>query len=72
LTPSDAVWLAAGSIKTGTMGPDKTIAAIRNYVAAFLDANLLGKPSDPLLTRPSSEYPDAAVTTRKESLRAKY
>jgi dienelactone hydrolase len=71
LTPSDAVWLAAGSIKTGTMGPDKTIAAIRNYVAAFLDANLLGKPSDPLLTRPSSEYPDAAVTTRKESLRAK-
>jgi predicted dienelactone hydrolase len=72
LTPSDAVWLAAGSIKTGTMGPDKTIAAIRNYVAAFLDANLLGKPSDPLLTGPSSEYPDAAVTMRKESLRVKY
>jgi predicted dienelactone hydrolase len=72
LTSSDAVWLAAGAIKTGTMGPDKTIAAIRNYVAAFLDANLLDKPLDPLLTGPSSEFPDAAVTTRRESLRAKH
>jgi predicted dienelactone hydrolase len=72
LAPSDAVWLAAGAIQTGTMGPDKTIAAIRNYVAAFLDANLLDKPLDPLLTGPSSEFPDAAVTTRKELLRAKY
>jgi predicted dienelactone hydrolase len=72
LTTSDAVWLAAGAIKTGTMGPDKTIAAIRKYVAAFLDANLLGKPLDPLLSGPSSEFPDAAVTTRKELLRAKY
>jgi dienelactone hydrolase len=72
LTPSDAVWLAAGAIETGTMGPDKTIAAVRNYVAAFLDANLLGKPLDPLLTGPSSEFPDATVTTRKESLRTKY
>jgi predicted dienelactone hydrolase len=72
LTTSDAVWLAAGAVKTGTMGPDKTIAAIRNYVAAFLDANLLGKPLDPLLAGRSSEFPDAAVTTRKEPLRAKY
>jgi len=38
LTPSDAVWLAKGGIKTGPMGPEKTIAAIRSYVAAFLDA----------------------------------
>jgi dienelactone hydrolase len=72
LTTSDAVWLAAGAIKTGTMGPDKTIAAIRNYVAAFLDAHLLGKPLDPLLIGPSADYPDAAVTTGKEPLRAKY
>jgi predicted dienelactone hydrolase len=70
VTPSDAVWLAPGAIKTGTMGPDKTIAAIRNYVAAFLDAHLLGKPLDPLLTGPSSAFPDAAVTTRKDPLRA--
>jgi hypothetical protein len=72
MTPSDAVWLANGAIKTGTMGPDKTVAAIRNYVAAFLDANLLGKEPGPLLTGPSSEFPDATVTTRKELLRAKY
>jgi len=72
LTISDAVWLAAGAIKTGSMGPNKTIAAIRNYVAAFLDANLLDKEPDPLLTGPSSEFPDATVTTRKELLRAKY
>jgi predicted dienelactone hydrolase len=72
LTTTDAVWLAVGAIKTGTMGPDRTVAAIRNYVAAFLDANLLGKAAGPLLTGPSSEFPDATVTTRKESLRAKY
>lgn len=72
VTPSDAVWLAIGAIKTGTMGPDKAVAAVRKYVAAFLDAHLLGKPLDPLLTGPSSEFPDATVTTRKGSLRAKY
>jgi dienelactone hydrolase len=71
LTLSDAVWLATGAIKTGSMGPEKTIAAVRRYVAAFLDTNLLGKPPDPLLSGPSSEYPDAIVTTSKQSLRAK-
>jgi dienelactone hydrolase len=68
VTPSDAVWLAKGAIKTGTMGPDKTIAAVRDYVAAFLDASLRGKPLDRLLTGPSSNYPDAAVTTREQAL----
>ena len=68
VTPSDAVWLAKGAIKTGPMGPEKTIEALRNYIAAFLDTNLRGKPFDPLLTGPSSEYPDAAVTTQKQSL----
>ena len=72
VTPSDAVWLAPGAVKTGSMGPDKTIAAIREYVAAFLDAHLLGKPADALLSGPSSEFPDAILTTRKETLRAKY
>ena len=69
---SDAVWLAIGAIQTGTMGPDKTVAAVREYVAAFLDTHLLGKPLDPLLAGRSSEFPDATVTTRKELLRAKY
>jgi pimeloyl-ACP methyl ester carboxylesterase len=72
VTLSDAVWLAPGAIQTGTMGPEKTVAAVRKYVAVFLDANLLDKPIDPVLTGASSEYPDAVVTTRKELLRAKY
>jgi dienelactone hydrolase len=70
-TPSDALWLARGAIKTGAMGEEKTVAAVRDYIAAFLDANLLGKAIDPLLGGPSSEYPDAEVTTRNESLPAK-
>jgi dienelactone hydrolase len=68
LTPSDAVWLAKGAIKGGAMGPEKTITAIRDYIAAFLDTNLRGKPADPLLSGPSSDYPDAAVTTQKQLL----
>jgi dienelactone hydrolase len=68
VTPSDAVWLVKGVIKTGPAGPEKTIGAIRDYVAAFLDVNLRGKPSDPLLTGPSADYPDADVTTQMQSL----
>jgi dienelactone hydrolase len=68
MTPSDAVWLANGAIKTGTIGPEKTIAIVRNYIAAFLDANLRGKSMDPLLTGPSPDYPDAVVTTEKQLL----
>jgi hypothetical protein len=41
---------------------------LRDYTAAFLDANLRGKLLDPLLNRSSSEYPDAVVTTQKQSL----
>jgi dienelactone hydrolase len=67
-TPSDAVWLAKGAIKAGAMGPDETIAAVRSYIAAFLDTNLRGKPFDPLLTGPSSDYPDVEVTTQKQPL----
>ena len=69
LTPSDAVWLAKDAIATGAMGPEKTMAAVRNYIAAFLDANLRGKPFDPLLIGPSSDFPDADVTTQNELLR---
>jgi hypothetical protein len=67
-TPSDAVWLAQGAVMTGSMGPHKTIAAIRSYIAAFLDANLRGQPLDSLLGRLSSAYPDALVTTQSQSL----
>jgi dienelactone hydrolase len=72
LTLSDAVWAAKNipelAAQTGTMGPEKTVAAIRNYIAAFLDTALLGKPKSPLLNTPSSHYTDAAVITQKQSL----
>jgi predicted dienelactone hydrolase len=68
LTTSDAVWLANGAIKTGTMGAEKAIAAVRQYIATFLDANLQNKAAEPLLAGPSLDYPDAAVTTQTQSL----
>jgi dienelactone hydrolase len=68
LTPSDLVWLAGGAIMTGKMGREKTIAAIRDYVAAFLDANLRGQPPDSLLTEPSSRYPDVHLIMPLQSL----
>jgi dienelactone hydrolase len=37
---SDAVWLMKDVVKTGDPSPDRAIAAIREYVASFLDANL--------------------------------
>jgi hypothetical protein len=45
--------------------------AVRDYIAAFLDSNLRGKPSGALLTGPSSDYPDAEVTTQTQSLCSK-
>jgi pimeloyl-ACP methyl ester carboxylesterase len=69
--PSDAVWLTRGAIKTGQMGVEKTVAAVRDYIAAFLDASLLGKAAAPVLAGPSSEYADAEVTTQNELLQAK-
>jgi hypothetical protein len=68
VTPSDAVWLAKGAIKAGPMGSEKTIAAVRDYIAAFLDTNLRDRPMDLLLTGPSSEYPDAEVITQEQLL----
>jgi dienelactone hydrolase len=68
VTPSDLIWLAGGAIKTGKMGPAKTIAAIRDYIAAFLNVNLRDQLSDRLLTGPSSDYPDAVVITKAELL----
>jgi dienelactone hydrolase len=68
VTLSDAVWIARDAVHTGTMGPDKTVAAVRDYIAAFLDANLRGNSMGPLLMGPSSDYPDAVVTTQGTSL----
>jgi len=68
LTPSDAVWLAKYAVKTGTMGPDKTVNALRNYIAAFLDTTLRDNGLDPMLTGPSSDYPDAVVVAPGQAL----
>jgi dienelactone hydrolase len=62
VTPTDAVWLARGGVRTGNMSPENTVAAVREYVAAFLEAHLLGYPAAPLLTRPSPRYPDAEIS----------
>jgi len=71
LTPSDAVWLARNAVKTGTMGPEKAVAALRNYIGVFLDSSLRGEAVDPLLTGPSSEYPDAEVANPGQALCSK-
>ena len=68
LSLSDAVWLARGAFETGTIGPDKTMAAVRDYVATFLDENLRDRPSDRLLAGSSADYPGAEVTTQAQAL----
>jgi hypothetical protein len=50
------------------MGTGMAIAAIRDFIAAFLDVNLRGRPPAALLTGNSSKYPDGVVTTQKQSL----
>jgi hypothetical protein len=55
-------------VKTGSMGPDKTIAAIRNYVADFLDTSLRDYSANPRLTESSFEYPDAIVASPGQAL----
>ena len=69
ITPSDAVWLTKYAVRTGAMGPDRAMAAVRDYVAAFLETNLRHRSwNDPLLIGPSLNYPDAAVTIQMQSL----
>jgi len=71
LTSSDAVWLARNAIKTGTMGPDKSVEAVREYIAAFLDMHLRNQPPSFLLTGPSSSYPDVVLTPQSAALCSK-
>ncbi len=66
IAPSDAIWLTNGAIKTSG-GMQKTIAAVRNYVAAFLDVNLNTKPGNTLLSGESSDYPEVEVTTQTQN-----
>ena len=68
LTPSDAVWLAKGAIQTEAAGPEGTIAAIRDYIAAFLDTKLRQRALGPPLRDPSAVYPDAVVRMEDQRL----
>jgi hypothetical protein len=65
---SDWIWLAKDAVQTGPMGPQKTMSAVRDYVAAFLDRTLRGEPADPLLRGGSPNYPDAEVTLQDQAL----
>jgi dienelactone hydrolase len=68
MTPTDGLWIARGAISPGEMSAETTVASLRNYVAAFLDANLRGQPWSPLLLQTSPDYRGAVVTTQNESL----
>jgi pimeloyl-ACP methyl ester carboxylesterase len=61
VAPTDAVWLARGAIRTGRLSPEEAVAAVREYVAAFLDTALQGRSADALLTRPSRTYPGVDI-----------
>jgi dienelactone hydrolase len=65
---SDWIWLTKDAVRTGPMGPEKTMSAVRDYVAAFLDANLRGEGTGLSLNGTSPNYPDAKVTARDQSL----
>jgi predicted dienelactone hydrolase len=66
LTPSDAVWLARGAVKTGDLSPERAVSAIRDYVAAFLDVHLRGRPAGQLLQQRSATYPSVEVTLQQQ------
>lgn len=64
LTPSDAIWLTGGAIKTSG-GMNKTVAAVRDYLAAFLDANMnaTSNTGEGLLSGSSPDNQDVELTT---------
>jgi dienelactone hydrolase len=64
----DWIWLTRNAVQTGSMGPEKTMAAVRDYIAAFLDAHVRGMTPDRLLTGSSADYQDAAVVTQEQRL----
>jgi len=66
-TLSDAVWLLPDvpelGAPVGRMGRERTLEALRNYILAFFDTHLGGKPEPGLLDgkTASSRFPDASV-----------
>lgn len=68
MTPTDGIWIAKGAIAQGDMGLDKTVTAVRSFVAAFLDANLQYKRWDALLSGPSIDFPSVEVVTQNQPI----
>ncbi|HEX9707848.1 MAG TPA: alpha/beta fold hydrolase, partial [Steroidobacteraceae bacterium] len=66
LAPSDAVWLTRGAVKTGDLSPERAVSAIRDYVAAFLDVHLQGRPAGQLLQQRSTAYPTVEITLQQQ------
>jgi predicted dienelactone hydrolase len=64
---SDAVWLGSGAIATGSMGIEKTIAAIRETSAAFLEAAFRGASVDVRAFRAVTNDTNAVVTMQGQS-----
>jgi len=68
----DWIWLTPNSIESGPMGPARTMSAIREYIAVFLDGYLRGTELDParesLVSGATKEFPDAAVVRQEQSL----
>jgi len=69
--PTDAVWLGAYlptlQTATGSIGPDKTVDGIRNYVAQFFASSLSGDPPGRMLNDLSTDHGDMAVVTKSRS-----
>jgi predicted dienelactone hydrolase len=65
---SDAVWLLKAAVKSGDSSTDRAIAAIREYVAGFLDTNLRGVAPRPAVTGASADFRGAVVATQTQSL----
>ena len=65
---SDWIWLADTAVETGPMGPEKTMSALRDYVAAFLDASLRQESPRSLPTASLPDYPDVTLITGQQSL----
>jgi len=64
---SDAVWIGNGAVATGPMGIDKTIAAVRETSAAFLEAAFNGTSTDVPAFRSLMSDPNAVVTMQGQS-----
>lgn len=71
-TLTDAIWLLKDSpgmaVPMGSMGSEKTISAVRDFITAFFDASLRNRPDNPLLRGISSEYADAVVIVQNQEL----